>query len=154
MTKSDSSGTVTYAYDANDRLLNETGPGYIYTYDANGNTLTKSDGSNSIHYYYDYENRLIQIQEGGSQTDYGYDADGIRVSSNTDGDITDYLADKNRDYAQVLEERDGSGSLTVYYVYGDDLISQRRGSGEYFYLYDGQMSTRQLTDASEDVANT
>ena len=155
LTKTDLSGTVTYTYDMNDRLTTETGSGYTYsyTYDANGNTLTKSDGSIIIHYYYDYENRLIQFQDGGSQTDYEYDTDGIRVWSNTDGAITDYLVDKNRDYAQVLEERDGSGSLTVDYVYGDDLISQHRGGGDYFYLYDGQMSTRQLIDTTEVVAN-
>ena len=156
LTKTDLSGTVTYTYDMNDRLTTETGSGYTYsyTYDANGNTLTKSDGSIIIHYYYDYENRLIQFQDGGSQTDYEYDTDGIRVWSNTDGAITDYLVDKNRDYAQVLEERDGSGSLTVDYVYGDDLISQHRGGGDYFYLYDGQMSTRQLTDDTETVTDT
>ncbi|MFH2046857.1 MAG: RHS repeat-associated core domain-containing protein [Pseudomonadota bacterium] len=51
----------------------------------------------------------------------------------------------------MLEETD-NGSLTVSYVYGDDLISQNRGSS-YYYLYDGQMSTRQLVDNSEAVLN-
>ena len=40
------------------------------------------------------------------------------------------------------------------YIYGDDLISQERGGADYCYLYDGQMSTRQLVDENEDVANT
>ena len=64
-----------------------------------------------------------------------------------------FLVDKNRPYAQVLEETDDTSSLIVDYVYGDDLISQHRGGGDYFYLYDGQMSTRQLTNDIEDVAN-
>jgi YD repeat-containing protein len=31
---------------------------YTYTYDANGNTLSKSDGTDSNTYVYDFENRL------------------------------------------------------------------------------------------------
>ncbi|GBC61020.1 Rhs family protein [Desulfonema ishimotonii] len=83
-----------------------------------------------------------------------FDADGIRVSAETDGNVTDYLVDKNRDYAQVLEERDGSGGLIVSYVYGDDLIRQKRGDAFSYYQYDGQLSTRQLTDGSGNVTDT
>jgi len=75
------------------------------------------------------------------------------VSSEVDGVITDYLLDKNRDYAQVLEERDDVGSLMVSYVYGDDLISQERGGNIFYYQYDGHMSTRALTNASGSVTD-
>ncbi len=61
------------------------------------------------------------------------------------------MVDKNRPYARVLEEYE-NGSLTVSYVYGDDLISQDRGS-RFYYQYDGQMSTRQLTDGIGDVTD-
>jgi 20S proteasome alpha/beta subunit len=61
--------------------------------------------------------------------------------------------DKNRDYTQVLEERDGSGTVIVKYTYGDDLISQKRSSSLSFYHYDGQMSTRQLSDSSGNITN-
>jgi RHS repeat-associated protein len=156
LTKTDSNGTITYAYDANDRLLSETAPSYTntYNYDNNGNTLSKSDGTNTTSYVYDYENRLISVQTPSSQLGYTYDADGIRVSSTVDATITNYLVDKNRDYAQVLEERDSAGSLIVSYVYGDDLISQHRGGADSYYHYDAQMSTRQLTNETEDVVNT
>jgi len=45
--KATSQGTVTYTYDALDRLTNESGPGinHTYTYDPNGNRL--SDGANT-----------------------------------------------------------------------------------------------------------
>ena len=155
LNKSDSSGVVAYAYDANDRLVTETGPGYAYayTYDANGNTIEKDDGTNTIGYVYDYDNRLIQVYDGSAVTAYGYDADGIRVSSETDGVETVFVVDRNRQYAQVLEERDGAGSLTVSYVYGDDLISQDRGGNAFYYLYDGQLSTRALNNAGGDITD-
>ncbi|GBC60979.1 RHS repeat-associated core domain-containing pro tein [Desulfonema ishimotonii] len=93
----------------------------------NGNTLSRSDGTDTVSYTWDAENRLVSADDGSTVTTYGYDADGIRVSAETDGEVTMYLVDKNRDYAQVLEERDGSGGLIVSYVYGDDLIRQKRG---------------------------
>ena len=78
---------------------------------------------------------------------YSYDADGIRKSKSADGVFTEYLTDKNRPFAQVLAERDGdTGALLASYTYGDDLISQTRQGVTSYYHYDGQMSTRQLTD--------
>jgi hypothetical protein len=61
--------------------------------------------------------------------------------------------DKNRDYAQVLYKCDESGELIVRYIYGDDLISQKRSSSFSFYHYDWQMSTRQLTDSSGNITD-
>jgi len=60
--------------------------------------------------------------------------------------------DKNRDYAQVLEER-SSGSLIVSYIYGDDLISQKRGSTTHYYNYDGLGSTRALTTNDATISD-
>jgi len=107
----------------------------------------------TTNYWYDDENRLVEVQTGTSTVYYTYDADGIRVSSEADSQITDFLVDKNRDYAQVLEERDGIGSLNVAYVYGDDLISQERGGNIFYYQYDGHMSTRALTNAAGSVTD-
>jgi RHS repeat-associated protein len=148
--------TATYFYDDNDRLREETKNGSVvtYTYDNNGNTLSRSVGTETVTYGYDYENRLVSVQGTGSATEYAYDADGIRVRSVTGGVVTNYLADKNRDYAQVLEERDSSGNITVSYVYGDDLISQKRSGSVSYYHYDGLGSTRLLTDAAGNVTDT
>ena len=68
---------------------------------------------------------------------YLYDADGIRVGSTVDGVLTSYLVDKNWDFAQVMEERDGGNSLVVSYVCGDDLISHERGGADSYYHYMG-----------------
>lgn len=155
LTKTDDSAVTTYTYDANDRLLTENGT--TYTYDDNGNTLTKVSATENVSYSYDFQDLLIQATDaiGGSVVEYGYDVDGIRVQKTVDGtNVTIYLVDKNRDYAQVLEERDGSGVLIVSYIYGDDLISQSHSGSISYYHYDGQMSTRTLTDAIETVTDS
>jgi RHS repeat-associated protein len=131
----------------------------------NGNlTSITNDGNLEKEYEYDAENRLLKTKIYpdylSDPTDYKeitylYDADGVRISKTVteyvDGTpgtpaTVNYLVDKNRSYAQVLEERDGSGTLNVRYVYGHDLISQTRGSAVRYYHYDGQLSTRQLTN--------
>ncbi len=66
-----------------------------------------------------------------------------RVSSAAGGSVTEYLVDKNRQYAQVLEEND-SGSLTASYVYGDDLISRKQDGEIRYYIYDGHGSVSQV----------
>ena len=71
-----------------------------------------------------------------------------------DGVVTDYVVDKNRAYAQVLAEKDVDGNLLAGYVYGDDLISQKRGGSVSYYHYDGLGSTRSLTDTSANVTDT
>jgi len=92
--------------------------------------------------------------------EYGYDARGNRVSKTIDGLVTiNYLVDENRDYAQVLEERDGSGNLLVRYVYGHDLISQTRpsagaGTETSYYHYDGLGSTRFLSNSSATITDS
>ena len=94
------------------------------------------------------------MQGPDGTTEYAYDADGIRVRSLTDAIVTNYVVDSNRPYAQVLEEKDVDGNLVVSYIYGDDLISQKRGGSVSYYHYDGLGSTRVLTDASANVTDT
>ncbi|MBN1546453.1 MAG: hypothetical protein JW902_07330 [Syntrophaceae bacterium] len=118
----------------------------------------------TVKHSYDADNHLIRVETtrfGATiVVEYAYDADGNRVRKTIDGTVVvNYLVDTNRDYAQVLEERDGSGNLLVRYVYGHDLISQTRpsagsGTDTTYYHYDGMGSTRALTADSEAVTDT
>ncbi|MCP4138554.1 MAG: hypothetical protein GY754_46780, partial [bacterium] len=148
LSKTNLSGTTTYTYNDNDQLTAETGHDYTYnySYDNNGNTTSKTDGSNTTVYTYGYENEMLSVETGSDKTEYAYDADSARISSTTNGTITRYLVDKNRKHAQVLEERGDNGTLTVSYIYGDDLISQHRNEAASYYHYDAQQSVRQLTN--------
>jgi YD repeat-containing protein len=52
-----------------------------YTYDSNGNTLTKVVGSNTTTYAWDYENRLTSVALPGSSgtVTFKYDPLGRRI---------------------------------------------------------------------------
>ena len=87
--------------------------------------------------------------------------DSIRQSETTDGVTREYLVDTNRAYAQVIEEADNLSGLTRLYLYGDDLISQSRVSGNDVttaqsdtFLYDGLGSVRTLTDSTGAITDT
>ena len=127
-----------------------------YTWDANGNRLTRAGAFGVDTYSYDFEDRLLSATlASGPQpgtVDYEYDFDGIRVSRTQGGSTTDYLVDTNRDLAQVVTET--TGGSVVGYVTGDDLVSREDAGGLLYYLYDGHLSTRHLSDASEIVTDT
>jgi YD repeat-containing protein len=154
--------STTYAYDDNDRLTASTEEGVTttYTYDDNGNMLTKTGNGETWHLTYNALNQVtgadITTPSGATSVEYVYDHDGIRVGKTVNGtDVTRYVVDKNRPYAQVLEEQRSSGTVTSY-VYGDTLLSQATGpstgSGQasipHYYLYDGMHSVRGLADSA------
>ncbi|AFZ10677.1 RHS repeat-associated core domain protein (plasmid) [Oscillatoria nigro-viridis PCC 7112] len=163
LTKTDSVGGVTsYVDDDNDRLLKEElrqNGGLVktteYRYDANGNTTRKiENGTQETVYTWNQEKRLVGVQTPtGENISYAYDADGVRVSKTVNGVTPEYLVDKNRDYAQVLEKR-VNDVLSASYVYGLDLISQERGNVDSYYLVDGLGSTRGLANASGAMTDT
>ncbi|GAB4190188.1 MAG: hypothetical protein Tsb002_17920 [Wenzhouxiangellaceae bacterium] len=141
--------TVSYSYDANDRLISNGA--WQYEYDANGNTLREHAGADEKVYSYNRANRLIAATvtiNGVSETKaFEYDNAGIRVSSrDNSNNLTEYLIDRNRDYAQVIIE-DAPSGITAY-SYGDDLLSQNRAGAVSYYHYDGLGSTRALSDNS------
>ena len=153
-------GTTTYLYDANDRLLEETGPDgtTTYAYDENGNTLEKAGPGGVVDYHYNPENRLIRaagdLETGVSSTEYAYDAHGIRQRQTVDGQTTRYLVDPVHEHAQVLEERDDSGTPAVLYVIGQERISQTRPEGTFTYHGNGLGSIRALSDATGTQTDT
>ncbi len=156
--------TVTaYEYDDNDRLLNEKVDENVvvnYTYDDQGNTLTKTENGITTNYTWDDENRLIAaaINDADGVTQqlmqYRYNDKGIRVSSTIDGDETRYLVDEVQQFAQVLEEYKPDGAVLMKYVYGHDLIAQEQVDTKTYYHVDGLGSTRVLTDASGGIVST
>ena len=146
-----------YSYDDNDRLLTEND--LSYTYDNNGNLLSKTGNGEQWQLAYNALNQLTRANisgpQGSSVIDYAYDHDGIRIGKTVNGtDITNYVVDKNRPYAQVLEEAHLSGGLSAVtsYVYGDGLISGTIDGANRdvtrFYQMDGMGSIRGLSDSS------
>jgi RHS repeat-associated protein len=137
-------GSISYSYDANDRLSTDT-------YDSDGNTTVSGGVTNT----YDFENRMLTH----GAVSMVYDGDGNRVSETAGGVTTMYLVDtlNPTGYSQVLDEL-VSGSVTKTYTYGLQRISENQLSGSTwtptFYGYDGHGNVRFLTSSSGTVGNT
>jgi len=93
------------------------------------------------------------MTQGTTSAVFAYDADGFRTLKTVGGITTNFVTDKNRDYAQVVAEVEG-GVTKATYTYGNDLINQTKGGATSYYLYDALGSTRALSDASGVVTDT
>ncbi|MDH3976782.1 MAG: hypothetical protein OEV42_21175, partial [Deltaproteobacteria bacterium] len=144
----------TYTYDALDRLTSVVdsinGKSISYSYDLNGNMLTKTDSLDSaanMNFEYDALNRLVKTtQATDTQGLYEYNADGLRVRHRLSerGDV-DYYYDGN----SIIEERNAAdGSLLAHYRYADRLLSLNTELGTQYYHHDALGSTVNLTDNS------
>ena len=69
------------------------------------------------------------------------------------GKTNRYTLDKSLPYLSEVEEY-SNGSLAARHDYGDDLVRMNRGSGVYYYIYDGLGSTRQLVNTGGTVTDT
>ncbi len=112
-------GTVSYGYDARDRLLSErldALPATGYGWDANGNLTTKDAEAT---YAWNTENRLVRVSKtDGTVVDYAYDFDGTRVQTRTTkpgqpASVVDYLVDTSGSLSHVVAEVDSSSSRPV-----------------------------------------
>lgn len=152
LTRLQNNQLTSYNYDANNQLINENNK--TYTYDANGNMIKACDElGNTTTYEYSINNRLISVQ-GASTIKYTYDFEGNRITKSVDGNTSKYIVDSNTQYPNVLGELDANNNTIVSYTYGDDLISQTRNKQIYFYMHDGQLSTRYLTDEKGNVTDS
>jgi RHS repeat-associated protein len=158
--------TTTYGYDDRDRLV--SAGSRVFAWDDNGN-LSHGTSTRIASARWDFENRLIEvILADGTKVSHGYDVDGNRVRTEVTPEggasgVTEYLVDPSQQLAsgraaaaisQVVAEFDGSGSLSAYYVRGDELLAVTRPSGSRFFHSDGLGTVRLLTDTDQGVTDT
>jgi len=124
-------------------------PVLTVAYDANGNTLSDSQGRS---FSWDFENRLTQMtvpQTGGGSTvvTFRYDPFGRRIQKSSPSGTTNYLYDGG----DIVEEADSAGSAVARYTQGpgvDRPLSEFRSSAASYYDADGLESITSLTTAS------
>jgi RHS repeat-associated protein len=79
-------GTITYSYDAADRLTridhSDATPDVTFTYDASSNVISMVDGMGTESYAYDALDRMTEVRRGTDVFSYTYDAAG-NVGSRT-----------------------------------------------------------------------
>ena len=142
-----------YTYQAFNRL--GAANGATFTYDANGNQISKADGSGNWTYAWDYENRLKQAtRSGGVTVSYTYDALGRRVqrSSSATG-ITNFVYDG----FDVVRDTDGNGNTLVAYLNGrgmDEKLRETSSSNSSYLLTDMLGTTRALVDSNGAISGT
>ena len=167
---------TTYTYDANSNRISMSKDGTVttyaynelnqirragninYTWDNAGNLVSQTTSTGVLvgSYTYDSQNRMISANVSTSAASvietYEYDYLGNRTAKTSNGVTTEYTTDLSSGYSQVLKATIGSNA--VYYTRGFELISKSEGSSAFYYLYDGGLSVRALTDESSSVIDT
>src|SRR5262249_47347090 len=146
-------GASPYAYNVSNELTST--PTATYTYDANGNTLTKTDSSGTTTYAWDFENRLtsVTLPGSGGTVSFKYDPSGRRVykSSSAATSIFSYDGDN------LIEETNSSGTGVARYVQGlriDEPLALLRSSATSYYHGDGLDSVTSLSNGAGTLAQT
>jgi len=175
VTVGSNTSVTTYAYDKNSNRISMDKDGVVttyeynelnqltragdilYTWDAAGNLVSKNTDTGMLvaSYKYDSQNRMISATvndlQGTVTETYTYDYSGTRTSKTSNGVTTKYTTDMSSGYSQVIKAETGVSS--TYYTRGFELISQRNGNDATYYLFDGGMSVRALTDESGSITD-
>lgn len=126
-----------------------------YTYDANGNRSSKTEGGVTTSYAYDFDNHLVQVSTPTATVGaYGYSGDGLRVSKTTSAGANGFVYDGMK----LLQEEDGTGATTVTYTsrggrVSSKLLGIRQGSSSRVPLLDALGSVRILLDAAQNFTD-
>lgn len=142
-----------YAYNSSNQLTST--PAATFTYDANGNTLTKSIASGTTTYGWDFENRLtsVALPGGAGAVTFKYDPFGRRIQKSSSSGTTNYLYDGGNS----VEEVDQTGAELAHYSQGlsiDEPLAAARAGAVGFYEQDGLLSVTSLTGSTGEVLNS
>jgi YD repeat-containing protein len=87
-----------------------------YTYDNNGNLLSKTNGSSTTSYAWDFENRLtsVTLPNNGGAISFTYDPFGRRIRKVSPTGTTICVYDRDNS----IEEVNGSGNVVERHTYG------------------------------------
>ena len=126
-----------------------------YSYDANGNQITKTAEGKTETNTYDGLNQLIGFTDGETTASYKYNADGLRTSKTVDGKTINHIWDGNK---QIVVDMDDSDWYSAeVYVRGTNLLakfSKQSGNVKTDYQYYTQNAhgdVVDLTDADGEI---
>jgi len=143
--------SATYGYQPFNRLTSTTNA--TYTYDNNGDLVSRTDSSGTTTFTFNEENQLTQVTlPNGLAVNYKYDGLGRRIQRTTSTganeryvyDGSDVLIDLNPDWSVATTYFNGRGV-------DDHLRQTRAGSGASYFLTDHLGSTAALADSSANV---
>jgi RHS repeat-associated protein len=145
--------STSWQYNSSNQLASTTFG--TYTYDNNGNTLTKSDTSGTTQYAWDVENRLksVTLPDNGGVVTFKYDPFGRRIQkSSATGATSVYVYDG----ANIVDEYDGA-ALLAKYAQGagiDQPLAMNRQGSTVYYNADALGSITSLNDTTGAIVAT
>ena len=131
-------------------------PSTNYTYDSNGNTLTKTDSTGTTSYTWDFENRLtgVTLPGTGGTVNFKYDPFGRRIyKSFSAGTPSVYAFDGDN----LVEETNSSGVAIARYSQTqniDEPLAMLRSGATSYYHADGLGSITALSNSAGSLAQT
>lgn len=142
-----------WSYNTSNELTSR--PGVTYTYDNNGNTLTKTDSTGTTIYAWDFENRLtsVTLPGSGGNVSFKYDPFGRRIYKSSSSGTSIYAHDGDN----FIEETNSTGAVVARYEQGlniDEPLAMLRSGATSFYHADGLGTVTSLTSPSGSIANT
>ena len=137
-----------YSHDAGNQLLATNRA--QYTYDHNGNLVTKETSEGITTYRWDYENRLIEVNlPDGTRVDFAYDPFGRRIEKRVTEKRQTRATRYAYDHQDIILELDEAGNIGNRYLHGpgiDEPLALHQGRNTYYYHADGLGSITALTD--------
>jgi len=150
-------GVSSYTNNSSNELTST--PSTTYSYDNNGNTLTKVTSAGTTTYGWDYQNRLTSITLPGTNGTlaFQYNAFGHRVqkvfTQNSSTTTTNYLYDGDSTVADL----DQNGNVLARYTATQDIdepLAELRSGTTSYYSQDGLGSVTSLTTSAGALGNT
>jgi RHS repeat-associated protein len=141
-------GSISYGYDPNHKhAVSSISAGGSYTYDANGNMITRIEGGLTYTQVFDAENRLVSVTMSGQTTQFLYDGDGNLVKKvNPDASRTLYVGG-------IYEvDKDPSGVVINKKTYYPGACALNVNGTLYYMLHDHLGSTTIVTTALGNIA--
>ncbi len=139
-----SAGTSNYTVNA----LNEyaSAGSATFTYDANGDMATMTDGSGTTTYTYSPDHRLLSAAGPAGTFTYTYDAQNNLISFTKNGVRTDLVYNA---FGEIIGEYDAAGNRIATFHYGLGLESRTAaGNANFFYQAD---NLGNVTAATNDL---
>jgi len=138
---------ATMSYNSSNELT--ATPSTTYTYDANGNTTSKTDSTGTTSYAWDFENRLTSVTLPGTSgtVSFKYDPLGRRIYKSSSFATSVFAYDGDN----LIEETTSSGGVVARYSESDEIdepLAQVRSSATSYYEEDGIGSVTSLSNSA------
>ena len=129
----------------------------VYTYDANGNQITKTADGTTETNTYDGLNQLIGFADGETTASYKYNASGLRYEKTVDGQTINHVWDGNQQI--VADVVDNQFYEADCYIRGTNLVAKYNycngNKSEYtYYTQNAHGDVVNLTDSTGAVTKT